>query len=404
VWTVAIRSLGAASIRLRIAGWRPPAGAQLYVFSAESPGLAAGPFTDTHGLADQTFWTPSVPGEEVRVEWFLPAVPAAGATGQMFGIDAVIPRFRDEAADAALGLSAPLELGCHVDASCLAAWANAASGVVRTGFVQNGYLCACSGALVNRTAQDLTPLLLTARHCGVDASNVRGLEVDWLFQTQGCNGQVQWGIRHVCGSALLVENPATDTALVGLDPVVPGGTWFLGWDANYWPNGTEGVGIHHPDCSYKRISLGRKTGNSTSCVPADAYRVWYDPRRGTGLVEPGSSGSPIFDLAQRLRGVLSCSSRPSCTEEQVTTYDRLDVAFPSLAAYLDPVEPIHVDGGRAGSGRGTAESPLRTPVEGIFAVVRGGNVRLRAGNYPGPQRISKAMTLHAWDGTVVLGR
>ena len=62
---------------------------------------------------------------------------------------------------------------------------------------------------------------------------------------------------------------------------------------------------------------------------------------------PGASGSPIYDTNRKVRGTLSCDNRlcPTDTTTAISTYGRLDVAFPEVRWYLwDLANPNYVIG------------------------------------------------------------
>lgn len=82
----------------------------------------------------------------------------------------------------------------------------------------------------------------------------------------------------------------------------------------------------------------------------------------------------------------------------------MDQAWTSLDGFLDPVDPVYVDGAYSGTERGTAGAPFEFVRRGIFGVVRGSSVHIEAGSYPETMVIEKAMTLRARNGMVTIGR
>jgi hypothetical protein len=118
---------------------------------------------------------------------------------------------------------------------------------------------------------------------------------------------------------------------------------FLDWDTNEPPVGAQVVGIHHPRGSHKRISFGDRYVKvwALDTPPDDLF---YHVRWTRGILEPGSSGSPLLSSSGKLIGVLSYGYEFSSTEicQQnpfLTGYGRFSVAYPYLKKYLEDPPP-----------------------------------------------------------------
>src|SRR3546814_5646153 len=62
----------------------------------------------------------------------------------------------------------------------------------------------CSGSLVNNTAADGRPLVLTANHCGVDSGNVGQTLAYFYVQRSACGGGTVGTVpQNVAGTAVL---------------------------------------------------------------------------------------------------------------------------------------------------------------------------------------------------------
>jgi hypothetical protein len=77
------------------------------------------------------------------------------------------------------------------------------------------------------------------------------------------------------------------------------------------------------------------------------------------------------------------------------TYGRLDLAWPGLAPYLDPVDPIHADAGHGGDEEGTSAEPFDSITEAAFAVIEGSDIYAEPGTYDENLKIDRAMTIHS---------
>ncbi len=397
LWTYAFIAPGAVGIRLRIKPWNPPSGSELIVYDALNPDQSFGPFGDSLKISGAPFWTPTLYTNEVKLEYYLPDDLDPGQVENHITIDALLNQYR--------GLPFPnsgsKELPCHLDVTCYPAWAVAASGVGALSYINNPYGYFCTGCLLNRNPTDWTPYLLTNWHCGIEEHNVKSLLVTWFFQSSTCDGAPPdpATLPQTAGAIRMVHENPTDTSLVGLRSDIPGGVYYQGWDAGYWSNDSASTGIHHPAGTYKRITFGTKTGD-LDWWPI-GYIV-YNPH-GNGELEPGSSGSPVFDSEGRVRGSLQ-GANWDCETGNDAVYGRFDVVWPKLQPYLQPTDPIYVDGSFSGEELGTLSNPFNSVHKGVFAVISGSDLYVEAGSYDEQLVIEKPMTVNARNGVVVIGQ
>jgi hypothetical protein len=230
---------------------------------------------------------------------------------------------------------------CEVDVTCHPEWADLAKGVGGIGTVGRlGYLW-CTGTLVtDRDPQTAIPYFLTANHCVGNASEADSLEVYWLYQTPTCNGTppAPRTVPRTTGGAdfLAGVNYSTgnDFTLLRLRGNLPSGLTFVGWETNATANGTNVVGIHHPDGDYKRISFGTvdQTVPPRFGYPATRF---YGVHWSLGVTEPGSSGSPLFDAtSQRIIGQLWGGTSSCSLPDDPDIYGRFDQTYPVVKSYL----------------------------------------------------------------------
>lgn len=178
----------------------------------------------------------------------------------------------------------------------------------------------CSGSLINNTANDGTPYVLTARHCGTSGF------ANWIFrfnwQATGCNNPGSSpSFQSLSGSANRAgsTNNTFDMRLVEITGGLENGTvpanynpFFAGWD-NSGTVPTSTFCVHHPSGDIKKIAfdddpaIAQQAMGST--VPNSTWRVVWDRNTTT---EPGSSGSPLFDQSGRIIGQL-WGGGASCT-------------------------------------------------------------------------------------------
>ena len=98
-------------------------------------------------------------------------------------------------------------------------------------FIKQNYVYVCSASVINNTAQDCTPYILTAWHCGEHTANqnLSGYTWYWNYQKTSCqpnnNGtnpskgnetMVNGTVRSTSGSGTL-NNPPGNNQLAGSD-------------------------------------------------------------------------------------------------------------------------------------------------------------------------------------------
>jgi lysyl endopeptidase len=169
----------------------------------------------------------------------------------------------------------------------------------------NGF---CSGALVNNVLNNGKPYVLTANHCYSNPAT-------WIFrfnwQALNCpNPATSPSFQSLNGAVLRARASASDFCLVEITGGLQGGTvpvvytpYFAGWDnSNTTP--ASAVCIHHPSGDIKKISFENDPLVSTSWGWGPANTHWGITNWDSGVTEPGSSGSPIFDQNHRVVGQL----------------------------------------------------------------------------------------------------
>jgi hypothetical protein len=146
------------------------------------------------------------------------------------------------------------------------------------------------------------------------------------------------------GAELLATAPYwefSDVTLLRLTGVVPGGLTYAGWTTEALDVDESVIGVHHPDGSFKRICFGNllSEGNpDRSRSPVYWVVIWSE-----GTTEPGSSGSPLFNMNQQVVGQLYGGSASCINMDQPDYYGKFGASYPFLAEYLDPDAPPGMD-------------------------------------------------------------
>lgn len=196
-------------------------------------------------------WLPDVAGEVAVLEWD----KARLGPGASLTIDQVAHGYR--------GLNGPMARdsgdasGCNIDVVCPqgAEWDDSIRASVLVMVDDTATTrAACSGALLNNTADDDRPLLITARHCGIRPTNVESVITFFNYQRSTCAGANDGSKQQrISGASWLAEAPQADTTLIELSQKIPlvFNVHLGGWQAEklapQW-----GVAAHHPAVDQKK--------------------------------------------------------------------------------------------------------------------------------------------------------
>ena len=342
LWRLRVAAQGATDLNFGFTQFWLPEGATLYVMS-EDTGYYQGPYTAADNTPAGELWTPVVPGEAGIIELF---VPTAAREEPRLMLTQVAAGYRDLFARRQ-DLVSPLAASCEIDVACpqAAPWTNEIRSVAR---IQIAGTTLCSGTLVMDAARDFRAFFLTANHCGIAPANAASVVVYWNYQSPACGEHGLGGSldQNQTGATFRAAKYDVDFCLVELNQLPPAGyrVYYAGWDrSGSAPAG--GVGIHHPNGDGKCISFSSNpltTGNS--CIGTGGVNTHWQVTWSSGVTEPGSSGSGIWDPATHSvvgtlsGGLSSCSSptSPDCYGKLAVAWDSGTAATNRLRDWLDP--------------------------------------------------------------------
>lgn len=342
IWRTRILSEGATDLNLGFSRFQLPEGATLHL-SSETEDYTQGAFTARDNKPHGQLWTPMVPGDRLVLEMFVPAdanEPELVLSQINCGYRDLFHRRNQAGTPKDAG-------GCNNDVICPAGqpWTNEIRSVAV--YTLNGSFT-CTGTLINDVAGDKRNFFLTASHCGISAANAATVVVYWNFQSPVC-GQRSGGSldQTQSGATFRMAKSDVDVTLIELEdiPDLNFRVYYSGWDrSGVAPAGA--VGIHHPNTDEKSISFS--TSNLTtipSCIVDGAvapthWQVYWN----SGVTEPGSSGSGIWDPAtHKLVGTLSGGDSLCDTPFAPDCYGKFSVAWTNgtsaltrLRDWLDP--------------------------------------------------------------------
>ncbi len=357
-WRTRVFSAQAQALLMRFDRFDLPASAKLWIYDAQGR-VVQGPYLGAAHNAKREVWTATVPGDTAVIEL---RVASHDRSRVALGLSRLGHTFKN---DRDLGDSG----SCNINTACPLGndWRDEIRSTVKLQipFGANS-VGVCSGTLINNLAQDDTPYILTADHCGIGnpGSPPAGVVVYWNFQNSGCNTLDAPDGQNQTGTILRARDEPTDLSLLELEqaPSAAFNVYFAGWDASGTGGFSGGVGIHHPSGDAKKISeydrtLDRDTVNiGGSDIPA--WRVTW----GQGTTEQGSSGSGLWNPDRQVVGVLSGGGASCQNLDSPDFYARLErqwLANPQpagqLKAWLDP------DGVSGDSPKVAGKNPSATP-------------------------------------------
>jgi uncharacterized repeat protein (TIGR01451 family) len=188
----------------------------------------------------------------------------------------------------------------------------------------------CTGTLLNDIPRDFVPYFLTANHCivnNVDSSHdvsdvAASVVVYWNFQSPTCGTHGPGDLtQNQMGSTLVANYEPSDFALLKLNDMPDSNfnVFYAGWDASgMTPTAT--VGIHQPQGDVKAISF-----SNTQPDTMDNYLwgvVW-----DSGIVEPGSSGSCLFETTNGRCIGQARGPGSTCDKNERVLYGRFNVSW-----------------------------------------------------------------------------
>ena len=364
LWRMMLKAEGALSMEVNFSELFIPIGARLFLFNPEGSHII-GSYSDINNKSDGRISVDMVIDEDLILEYYEPS----NVIGQgVLNIQDVAYRYRD-----VMGLLQNSEGNgsdaCQVDVGCSEgdAWQDQVNSVVRVRTRINGQFFWCSGTVMNNTALDCKPYLLTSLHCALDNSTL-STESDFSFyrfyfkyQRPSCGAggasqsySISGCIRRADSNDNGGEN-GSDYLLVEMTSEIPEAyePYYAGWDANPIPPAGGGVGIHHPAADVKKISTYSDNLLNASWGTFNTHWLvrWEETDNGHGVTEGGSSGSALFDVNGRVVGTLTggssfCDEVQEGGQNQPDFYGKMSYHWsqnpnpPSerLREWLDPID------------------------------------------------------------------
>ena len=317
IWLLKVNAINAKTINLSFKNTEIPKGNELYLYNSDKS-FVLGKFESKH-LYQGELGSELIPGSTVYIEYYVPANNSDNIGN--IEVSRVTHGYRtaQEFQEKAFGSSG----ACNMNVNCPdgSDWVNQRNSAVMLVSGGNGF---CSGALINNTALDGTPYVLTANHCYSDPTT-------WVFrfkwQSEDCpNPSSSPSFESLSGAVLRARRTPSDMCLVEITGGLDNGNvpeshtpYFAGWNNSNTPP-TSTVSIHHPRGDIKKISFDDDASQAVQAMgssePNSSWEVVWDRNTTT---EPASSGSPLFDQNKRIIGQL-WGGGASCTNLDAPDY------------------------------------------------------------------------------------
>ncbi|MCX6308462.1 MAG: trypsin-like peptidase domain-containing protein [Bacteroidia bacterium] len=345
-----LRSNGAFSLNVLFSDYDLPEGATVFLYNPDRS-VVLGPFTRENRPNGGEFPVAPVEGDELIVEYQEPA--SADFSGNIRitevnhdyrGLFRAAPRFNS------------LNMPCLPDVSCKSELDTIARSVCLLIISGNTY---CTGTLINNTAKDGKPYLITASHCLSNNASYGSRIVAFLnYQSPHCDNRIRGSEEFsLSGSVCRALSNKVDFALVELLETPPSDyrPYLAGWSISTETTSNKPfTGIHHPNGDTRKYCT-EEDALTTIDWPTSADSIapgnhWYVQQWEIGHTWGGSSGSGLFDRNRRFRGGLTGGGSGGATGCSTYTegdyYFRLDRAWDQfsdfskqLKHWLDPLTP-----------------------------------------------------------------
>lgn len=329
VWRLTIKVPNALSININYRQFFMPQNATFFLYNNKN---ILGAFTNANNKENREFSTFLTKGETVTLEYYEPA----SVNGQgIIELASIVHGYRD--------LFGKLKGfggagSCNVNAACdTAIWGDEIRSIVMQ--LTSGNSRVCSGSLINNTANDGTPYILTANHCSPSTNNI----FMFNYQSPQCATNIDGPTTQtISGVSFVANNSPSDFFLLKLSATPPASykVFYAGWNANNTPSQSS-TGIHHPSGDVKKISHDFEPAVSSGYYGAGNDH-WQVLDWNTGTTEGGSSGSPLFDHNHRIVGQLH-GGNAACGNNEFDYYGKFSFSWDTnndtlkqLKHWLDP--------------------------------------------------------------------
>jgi hypothetical protein len=321
---IGIRSKSAYSINLLLKNFEIPEGGKLFVYNADYS-FIIGSFDYRNNSPGKILPLQPVAGESIIIEYSEPANVEFEGNFTVAEVNHDYRDFLRSEPYTESNADNTTNFTCMPDALCSGADEKTIRSTVL--LIINGNV-RCTGSLVNNTADNGKPYLLTAVHC----LNREGSGGDPIFPQEWGFYDTKAGTiiaffnynRPICGTkmkgteemSLAITHPRVilenrDIALLEFLETPPAhyNAYYAGWNVETNGGGAPHTNLHHPSAAVKKYGM---TSAALTLVTIPGYSGTFEDNThwkvsswNTGSTWGGSSGSPLFDSNNLIIGGLT---------------------------------------------------------------------------------------------------
>lgn len=335
IWGTRIEIRDARAMRLHLTDVHLPPGTKFWSYGTEGNPVAFG--LELLGPGGD-LWAPMTFGETSFLDV---EVPPAGTEGGFSIVETAEMR----------PLAASTEPPCAIDAVCatpatFSPIGEAMSAVAVLIFeISGGMFGQCTGTLLNDTAEDGAPYLLTANHCISTQAEASSLTAYWDYHAPTCGGAVPslGSVPTSSGATLLANSATSDFSFLRLEAVPPGRA-YMGWNGSSSAV-AKGTTLFRVSCPASQTDvdtvLQQQLSQYATPLPTSGClgTNFVNSTKTSGYAFEGSSGSATMlangQVVGQLYGTCANITNP-CTQPDNTIDGAFSVTYPSVAQWLSP--------------------------------------------------------------------
>ncbi len=224
---------------------------------------------------------------------------------------------------------------CYANVNCSEGnpWQDQIRSVAKYMIVEGTTIAYCTGSLINNTNQDFKNYFLSAQHCGMASTTAEFGQFVFYFNYEanscsspandnGLDQETVVGCTKISSSGTSTSLPpdGSDFLLMELNAIPASyNVYYAGWNRADIPQ-IQGNGaiIQHPRADLKKISFWSTVNVSFSSL-SHLEVLCISSANGEGIVEPNSSGSPIFDGNKNVIGNVTAGSEGCISDSPVNS-------------------------------------------------------------------------------------
>lgn len=339
-WKLKIQSSGAKSINLIFDNFKLPEKARLFVYNQDKDHII-GAFTRLNNKASGKFAISPVKGDQIVIQYEVPNELVDKNHFKIASINHDYIGILDRSERRPLGIVAG---ECNIDINCELGeeWNEVKNSVCR--MIVNG-IEICTGALINNTAEDQKPYIISASHCYDRWEDAETSVYVFNYESPYCAPLDGDPSHSISGAIMKAQFDSLDFALTELSLVPPPEfrPYFAGWDRSA-DLPASSTSIHHPQGDIKKIALDYDSPTisdyNSKYIQNGFLKIgrWEE-----GVTEAGSSGGPLFNTDKNLIGTLT-GGVADCTNPIKDYFARFDLSWDykndsskQLKYWLDPL-------------------------------------------------------------------